>query len=144
MTETAVPRQVRTAGTAPADAAVWRLRSRGCWEDAAALLDAPARTEPWAALLRAELLAERCMFTAEGWDRAEEALRATESMPLDDEERGAAACERGYLAYASTLLRVRDRADEARAALGRAAALLAPDSPAGRCWTSGAGWSPST
>lgn len=69
------------------------------------------------------------MFTAEGWGRAEEALRAAESLSLSDEERGTAACERGYLAYASTLLRVRDRADEARAALGRAAALLAPDSP---------------
>ncbi|MDT0344073.1 hypothetical protein RM590_15815 [Streptomyces sp. DSM 44938] len=108
---------------------MWRLRSRGCWEDAAALLDPLAATQPPAALLRAELLVERCMFTSEGWGRAEEALRAAESLSLDDEERGAAACERGYLAYASTLLRVRDRADEARAALGRAAALLAPDSP---------------
>ncbi|MGK5529990.1 hypothetical protein [Streptomyces sp. URMC 129] len=129
MTETAVPHQVRAAGAVVADGAVWRLRSRGCWDEAAALLDEPARTEPWAALVRAELLAERCMFTGEGWERAEEALRAAESMSLDDEERGTAACERGYLAYASTLLRVRDRADEARAALGRAAALLAPDSP---------------
>ena len=45
--------------------------------------------------------------------------------------RGGAACERGHLAYAATLLGVRDRADEARAALGRAAALLAPGGPAG-------------
>ncbi|ONK10601.1 putative ATPase [Streptomyces sp. MP131-18] len=142
MTETAVPHPVRTAGGdtpwgrgpgrlggAPTGTAVWRLRSRGCWDDAAALLDALARSEPPAALLRAELLVERCMFTSEGWGQAEEALRAAESLSLDDEERGAAACERGYLAYAATLLRVRDRADEARAALGRAAALLAPDSP---------------
>ncbi|WP_079032313.1 hypothetical protein [Streptomyces specialis] len=129
MTGTAVPRQVRAAGDGPADDAVWRLRSRGCWEDAAALLAEPARTEPSAALLRAELLTERCLFTGEGWEGAEDALRAVESMSLDDEQRGAAACERGHLAYASTLLRVRDRADEARAALGRAAALLAPDSP---------------
>ncbi|UCM91007.1 hypothetical protein [Streptomyces marincola] len=108
---------------------MWRLRSRGCWDDAAALLDAAARGEPGAALLRAELLIEQCMFTSEGWSRAEEALRAAESLALDDEQRGAAACERGYLAYTATVLRVRDRADEARAALGRAAALIAPDSP---------------
>lgn len=129
MTETAVPHSVRTAGGDPLDSAVWRLRSRGCWEDAAALVEPRAAAEPRAALRRAELLVERCMFTGEGWGRAEEALRAAESLSLDDEERGAAACERGYLAYASTLLRVRDRADEARAALGRSAALLAPDSP---------------
>ncbi|RKN07075.1 hypothetical protein D7319_19885 [Streptomyces radicis] len=108
---------------------MWRLRSRGCWEDAAALLAASAATEPAAALLRAELLVERCMYTSEGWGDAEDALRSAEAMSLNDEERGAAACERGYLAYASTVLRVRDRADEARAALGRAAALLAPESP---------------
>ncbi|MGP3970131.1 hypothetical protein [Streptomyces sp. 6N223] len=131
VTETAVPRSagVRTSGADPLQSAVWRLRSRGCWEDAAALLDPLAARDTTAALLRAELLVERCMFTAGGWGRAEEALRAAESMSLDDEERGAAACERGYLAYAATLLKVRDRADEARAALGRAAALLAPDSP---------------
>lgn len=46
--------------------------------------------------------------------------------------RGAwgAACERGHLAYASTLLGVRDRADEARVALSRSAALLSPAAPA--------------
>lgn len=129
MTETAAPHPARSTGGDPLGHAVWRLRSRGCWEDAAALLDALAGSEPPAALLRAELLVERCMFTGDGWGRAEEALRAAESLSLTDEERGAAACERGYLAYAATLLRVRDRADEARAALGRAAALLAPDSP---------------
>ncbi|MGW6097739.1 hypothetical protein ACWFRK_26035, partial [Streptomyces sp. NPDC055157] len=42
------------------------------------------------------------------------------------DDRGAAACERGQLAYAATVLGVRDRADEARSALGRAAALLSP------------------
>lgn len=110
--------------------AVWRLRSRGCWEDAAALLDPHTAHDPPAALLRAELLVERCMFTMDGWARAEEALRAAESLPLDDEQRGAAACERGYLAYTATLLGEQDRADEARAALGRAAALLAPGTPA--------------
>ncbi|MDT0266333.1 hypothetical protein RM844_08495 [Streptomyces sp. DSM 44915] len=130
MTDTAVPHPVlETASGTALDSAVWRLRSRGCWEDAAELLAPAARRDPRAALLRARLLVERCMFTGQGWERAEEALRAVESMTLDDEERGAAACERGYLAYAATLLRVRDRADEARAALGRAAALLAPDSP---------------
>jgi tetratricopeptide (TPR) repeat protein len=131
VTETAIPRSagVQPSGRDPLESAVWRLRSRGCWQDAAALLDPLAARDTTAALLRAELLVERCMFTAADWGRAEEALRGAESMSLDDEERGAAACERGYLAYAATLLRVRDRADEARAALGRAAALLAPDSP---------------
>lgn len=33
------------------------------------------------------------------------------------------------MAYAATLFQVRDRADEARAALGRAAALIAPGAP---------------
>ncbi|UED88688.1 hypothetical protein K4G22_25330 [Streptomyces profundus] len=120
---------METASGTALESAVWRLRSRGCWEDAAALLDPTAKDQPRSALLRARLLVERCMFTSQGWDRAEEALRAAESMALTDEERGTAACERGYLAYTATLLRVRDRADEARAALGRAAALLAPGSP---------------
>jgi tetratricopeptide (TPR) repeat protein len=114
----------------PLDHAVWRLRSRGCWEDAAALLESRvAREGAGAALRRAALLVERCMFTAGGWERAEEALRTAEAMASTDEERGAAACERGHLAYAATVLGVRDRADEARAALGRAAALLPPTSP---------------
>ncbi|MEV1011073.1 hypothetical protein [Streptomyces sp. NPDC049881] len=129
MTETAVPVSVRSSSGDPLDGAVWRLRSRGCWEDAASLLEPRAAGEPRAALARAGLLVERCMFTSEGWGRAEEALRAAESVAHTDTERGAAACERGYLAFASTLLKVRDRADEARAALGRAAALLAPGAP---------------
>ncbi|NGO69820.1 hypothetical protein, partial [Streptomyces boncukensis] len=72
---------------------------------------------------------EGCMFTGEGWAVAEDALRAAEAVAQDDDERGAAACERGQLAYAATVLGVRDRTDEARAALGRAAALLAPTAP---------------
>jgi tetratricopeptide (TPR) repeat protein len=108
------------------DRAVWRLRSRGCWEDAAALLEPYAETESAAALRRAALLVERCMFTSQGWAEAEDALRAAEALAHDDDERGAAACERGQLAYTATVLGVRDRADEARAALGRAAALLPP------------------
>ncbi|GAA3867975.1 hypothetical protein [Streptomyces sedi] len=128
MADTAHPVLETASGTA-LDSAVWRLRSRGCWDDAAELLTPTVRDDARAALLRARLLVERCMFTGQGWERAEEAVRAVEKMPLNDEERGTAACERGYLAYAATLLRVRDRADEARAALGRAAALLAPDSP---------------
>lgn len=114
----------------PVETAIWRLRSRACWADAAALL-APRAHEPAAALERASLLIERCLYTEQGWADAEEALRAAEAVATGDEERGAAACERGYLAYASTLLRVRDRADEARMALGRAAALISP-SAAGR------------
>lgn len=118
------------AGSGPSlGSVVWRLRSRGCWEDAAALLDSAAAQDARAALQRAEVLIESCMFTTAGWDRAEEALRAAESLTVHDEERGAAACARGYLAYAATLLRVRDRMDEARAAFGRAAALLGPNSP---------------
>lgn len=66
------------------------------------------------------------MYTESGWAEADEALRAAEAVARSDEERGAAASERGYLAYASTLFGVRDRADEARSALGRAAALTAP------------------
>ncbi|MFI7015886.1 hypothetical protein [Streptomyces sp. NPDC050164] len=112
-----------TAGDDPLQTAVWRLRSRACWADAAALLlpDTPA-----AALQRASLLVERCLYTEQGWEEAEDALRTAEALAHSDDERGAAACERGYLAYAATVLAVRDRADEARAALGRAAALIPP------------------
>ncbi|MFH8366748.1 hypothetical protein [Streptomyces sp. NPDC018031] len=117
-------------GEDPLDTAVWRLRSRGCWHDAAELLAPRAAGDPAMALRRTALLTEQCMFTANGWEAAEDALRAAEALALSDEHRGAAACERGHLAYASTLFQVRDRADEARAALGRAVALLAPDSPA--------------
>lgn len=104
--------------------AVWRLRSRACWTDAAALLGPSAATDPAAALQRTALLTERCLYTTEGWTEAEEALRTAEALAKDNAERGAAACERGYLAYASTLLGVRDRADEASVALSRAAAQI--------------------
>ncbi|MGW1199327.1 hypothetical protein ACWD4B_26325 [Streptomyces sp. NPDC002536] len=113
----------------PLDRAVWRLRSRACWEDAAALLAPHAVEGPEAAQRRTAVLIEQCMYTGRGWGAAEDALRSAEALAGDDEERGAAACERGHLAYASTLLSVRDRADEARSALGRAAALLGPQSP---------------
>ncbi|ARP74465.1 hypothetical protein LK08_01680 [Streptomyces sp. MUSC 125] len=112
-----------TANDDPLQTAVWRLRSRACWADAAALL--PCGT-PAAALQRAALLVERCLYTERGWEEAEDALRTAEALAHTDEERGAAACERGQLAYAATLHGVRDRADEARAALGRAAALVPP------------------
>ncbi len=123
------PQGADPRGDDPLERAVWRLRSRACWDDAAALLAPRAAAEPGPALQRTAVLTERCMFTGEGWGAAEDALRAAEALAADDEERGAAACERGHLAYASTLLGVRDRADEARSALGRAAALLAPGSP---------------
>ncbi|MEU1144365.1 hypothetical protein ACFYO9_12325 [Streptomyces sp. NPDC005863] len=116
-----------TAEHDPLQTAVWRLRSRGCWTDAAALL-AP-RPGAAAALQRTALLVERCLFTGDGWGEAEDGLRTAEAIAEDDDDRGAAACERGQLAYASTVLGVRDRADEARTALGRAAALLAPNTP---------------
>jgi tetratricopeptide (TPR) repeat protein len=115
-----------TAADDPLQTAVWRLRSRACWADAAALIEP---TTPAAALQRTELLVERCLYTEAGWEEAEDALRTAEALAHTDEERGAAACERGYLAYSATLHGVRDRADEARAALGRAAALIPPGSP---------------
>ncbi|MFH8497135.1 hypothetical protein [Streptomyces coeruleorubidus] len=126
MAHTAMSGNGTTAGDDPLQTAVWRLRSRACWADAAALLlpDTPA-----AALQRASLLVERCLYTEQGWEEAEDALRTAEALAHSDDERGAAACERGYLAYASTVLAVRDRADEARAALGRAAALIPPGAP---------------
>ncbi len=126
MAHTAMSGNGTTAGDDPLQTAVWRLRSRGCWADAAALLlpDTPAP-----ALQRASLLVERCLYTEQGWEEAEDALRTAEALAHSDDERGAAACERGYLAYAATLLAVRDRADEARAALGRAAALVPPGAP---------------
>lgn len=127
MAHTAMSGNGTTAGDDPLQTAVWRLRSRGCWADAAALL-LPAT--PAAALQRTSLLVERCLYTEQGWEEAEDALRTAEAMAHSDDERGAAACERGYLAYAATLLAVRDRADEARAALGRAAALVPPGAPA--------------
>ncbi|MFE3495347.1 hypothetical protein ACFXOM_09575 [Streptomyces sp. NPDC059169] len=130
MAHTAMSGSGTTSADDPLQTAVWRLRSRGCWADAAALL-APHSASPTLTLQRAALLVERCLFTGTGWADAEDALRSAEAAARDDDERGAAACERGQLAYASTVLGVRDRADEARAALGRAAALLAPDA-AGR------------
>ncbi|WP_370084266.1 hypothetical protein [Streptacidiphilus sp. MAP12-16] len=110
---------------------IWRLRSRGCWEAAAALLEARAAHSPDAALTRAELLIERTLFEGDGWGTAESALRLAEAGARTDVERAAAACARGYLAYCATLLREHDRLDEAQAALGRASALLPPDA-AGR------------
>ncbi|MFC8915300.1 hypothetical protein ACGF5F_07590 [Streptomyces sp. NPDC047821] len=128
MAHTAMSGSGTTASDDPLQTAVWRLRSRGCWTDAAALL-APGADDPAVALQRASLLIERCLYTEQGWAEAEDALRSAEAIAQEDEQRGAAACERGYLAYASTLLGARDRADEARAALGRAAALIAPSAP---------------
>ncbi|GHH79509.1 hypothetical protein GCM10018793_32460 [Streptomyces sulfonofaciens] len=129
MARTAMSGTGTTAGNDPLQTAVWRLRSRACWADAAALLEERAATDAATALQRVTLLVERCLYTEQGWAEAEDALRTAEALAQDDGERGAAACERGHLAYAATLLRVRDRADEARAALGRAAALIAPGAP---------------
>ncbi|KOG32509.1 hypothetical protein [Streptomyces resistomycificus] len=126
MAHTAMSGNGTTAGDDPLQTAVWRLRSRACWADAAALLQ-PVTAQ--AALQRASLLVERCLYTEQGWEQAEDALRTAEALAHSDDERGAAACERGQLAYAATLHGVRDRADEARAALGRAAALIAPGAP---------------
>lgn len=122
------PWRARTRAPATGDA-VWRLRSRACWAEAAELLAPLAGRDPWAALRRAELLIEQCLYTASGWEAAETALRQCEAAARSPEQRAAAACERGFLAYAATLLGVRDRADEAKAALGRTSAMLAPDAP---------------
>jgi hypothetical protein len=108
---------------------VWRLRARGCWAEAAALLAPHCADDPGAALRRAEILIEGCFYHLDGWAEAEDALRVAEAVAGTDEERGAAASERGYLAYGATLHSVRDRADEARSAFGRSAALLSPGSP---------------
>lgn len=108
---------------------VWRLRARGCWAEAAALLAPYCADNAGAALRRAEILVEGCFYQLAGWAEAEDALRTAEAQAGSDEERGAAASERGYLAYGATLFSARDRADEARSAFGRAAALLSPASP---------------
>ncbi|OAH12213.1 hypothetical protein [Streptomyces jeddahensis] len=129
MAHTAMSGIGTTAGDDPLQTAVWRLRSRACWTDAAALLEPHAADDAHVALQRVALLVEQCLYTEQGWAEAEDALRTAEALARDDDERGAAACERGHLAYAATLLGVRDRADEARAALGRAAALIAPGAP---------------
>lgn len=129
MADTAMARSESAISEDPLERAIWRLRSRGCWDDAAALLEDAAGTDAEAAQRRAALLVEQCMFTADGWERAEDAVRNAEALSTDGENRGVTACERGYLAYASTLFQERDRSDEARAALGRAAALLPPASP---------------
>lgn len=126
MAHTAMSGNGTTAGDDPLQTAVWRLRSRACWADAAALIQ-PVTAQ--AALQRTALLVERCLYTEQGWAEAEDALRTAEALAHSDDERGAAACERGHLAYAATIHGVRDRADEARAALGRAAALIAPGAP---------------
>ncbi len=126
MAHTAMSGNGTTPGDDPLQTAVWRLRSRACWADAAALLPTDS---PGTALQRAALLVERCLYTERGWEQAEDALRTAEALAHTDDERGAAACERGQLAYTATLHGVRDRADEARAALGRAAALVPPGAP---------------
>ncbi|MFI9272325.1 hypothetical protein ACIGXM_16615 [Kitasatospora sp. NPDC052896] len=108
---------------------VWRLRSRACWQEAAELLQPAAEHDPRAALCRAELLIEQCLFTADHWDTAEAALRLAEAGVTSTEQRAAASCARGFLAYLASVLGPRDRLDEAQAALGRTSALLAPDAP---------------
>ena len=118
----------RAAAEEPGDT-VWRLRSRGCWQEAAELLRPAAEHDPAVALARAELLIEQCLFTASQWPQAEQALRLAEALAEGTEQRAAAACARGFLAYLASVLGPRDRLDEAQAALGRTSALLPPDAP---------------
>ncbi|MBK3568083.1 hypothetical protein JHN47_30700, partial [Streptomyces sp. MBT62] len=87
-----------TEGDDPLQTAVWRLRSRACWVDAAALLRPDTAAT---ALQRTALFVERCLYTEQGWEEADDALRTAEALAHSDDERGAAACERGYLAYAA-------------------------------------------
>ncbi|MFC9325999.1 hypothetical protein [Kitasatospora sp. NPDC057015] len=108
---------------------VWRLRSRACWQEAAELLRPASEHDPAVALERAELLIEQCMFTAAHWQQAEQALRLAEAVVATAEQRAAASCARGFLAYVASVLGPRDRLDEAQAALGRTSALLPPDAP---------------
>ncbi|WP_411293056.1 hypothetical protein [Streptomyces sp. CBMA123] len=118
----------RAAAGEPGDT-VWRLRSRGCWQEAAELLRPAAENDPAVALARAELLIEQCLFTASQWTQAEQALRLAEALAEGTEQRATAACARGFLAYLASVLGSRDRLDEAQAALGRTSALLPPDAP---------------
>ncbi|WUG43339.1 hypothetical protein OG550_09150 [Kitasatospora sp. NBC_00458] len=108
---------------------MWRLRSRACWKEAAELLRPAAERDPTVALVRAELLIEQCLFTAANWAQAEQALRLAEAGSTSTEQRAAASCARGFLAYVASVLGARDRLDEAQAALGRTSALLPPDAP---------------
>ncbi|WP_407697745.1 hypothetical protein [Streptomyces kaniharaensis] len=120
--------QGRAVPQEPGDT-VWRLRSRGCWQEAAELLRPEADHDPATALGRAELLIEQCLFTAAHWTQAEQALRLAEAVVTSTEQRASAACARGFLAYLASVLGPRDRLDEAQAAFGRASALLPPDAP---------------
>ncbi|MFE3288456.1 hypothetical protein ACFXJJ_35875, partial [Streptomyces sp. NPDC059233] len=73
MAETAMSGAGSTGGEDPLQRAIWRLRSRGCWTDAAALLTPRAgeTPKPGAAVQRTALLVERCLFTGQGWAEAE-------------------------------------------------------------------------
>ena len=79
----------RAAAEEPGDT-VWRLRSRGCWQEAAELLRPAAEHDPAVALARAELLIEQCLFTASQWPQAEQALRLAEALAEGTEQRAAA------------------------------------------------------
>lgn len=94
MAHTAMSGYGTTAGDDPLQTAVWRLRSRACWGDAAALLQ-PV-TAP-AALQRASLLVERCLYTELGWEEAEDALRTAEALAHGDDERGRPLVNAGNL-----------------------------------------------
>lgn len=85
MAHTAMSGTGTTAGDDPLQTAVWRLRSRACWADAAALLE-PVSADY--ALQRAALLVERCLYTEQGWEEAEDALRTAEALAHTDDERG--------------------------------------------------------
>ncbi|WP_197081124.1 hypothetical protein [Gordoniibacillus kamchatkensis] len=118
------------ADAVPLQAAVWRLRVRGCWNEAASLLAEAARHNPAAALECAALLTEKCLFTHDGWQDAEEAMTHAEAMAGDDKAAvGAAASERAFLAYAAALAGGQDRKAEAFAALDKAGNCLDEHSP---------------
>jgi tetratricopeptide (TPR) repeat protein len=83
-----------------------------------------AVTDPSSALLRASVLVEQCMFTLQGWEEAEAALAHAEAIAADSELAGAAASERAYFEYASTLLNGKDLTEQAQSSIAKADSLL--------------------
>jgi hypothetical protein len=111
-------------------AMVPRLRLRGCWSEAAALLAGPAETDFAAALARAEVLVEAAMFTLDGWAEAHAAVDQADRLAHDPRTRGLVATERGNLAYAETMRSTPGAADTARECYAAADRLLPPGDPA--------------
>lgn len=106
-----------------------RLAARGCWNEAAESLVNASRNDPDAALERAAILIEQCLFILDCWQSAEEALAHAESMADNEERSGKAASERAFLAYAQTHFCGKDKTEAAHKALEIADNLLGLQSP---------------